>query len=57
MTAISKNLRKFREKNTKYQQKDIAELLGVKQSTYSTWESGECDVKVSIFLKLPHYCK
>lgn len=52
MTAISKNLRKFREKNTKYQQKDIAELLGIKQSTYSTWESGECDVKSEYIPKI-----
>ncbi|WP_035759890.1 helix-turn-helix domain-containing protein [Flavobacterium tegetincola] len=52
MTAISKNLRKFRERNTKYQQKDIAELLGIKQSTYSTWESGECDVKSEYIPKI-----
>lgn len=52
MTAISKNLRKFRERNTKYQQKDISELLGIKQSTYSTWESGECDVKSEFIPKI-----
>lgn len=52
MTAISKNLRKFRERNTKYQQKDISALLGIKQSTYSTWESGECDVKSEYIPKI-----
>jgi transcriptional regulator with XRE-family HTH domain len=52
MTTISKNLRKFRERNTSYQQKDISELLGVQQSTYSTWESGECDVKSEYIPKI-----
>ncbi len=45
MTTISNNLKKLREKNTSYKQKDVAEILGIKQNTYSTWESGECDVK------------
>lgn len=57
MTAISKNLRKFRERNTKYPQKDIAELLGIKQSTYSTWESGECDVKSEFIPKIASLLK
>ncbi len=52
MTTISKNLRKLREKNTNYMQKDIADLLGIKQSTYSTWESGENDVKSEYIPKL-----
>jgi transcriptional regulator with XRE-family HTH domain len=45
MTTISKKLRKIREANTQYNQKEVAELLGIKQNTYSTWESGESDVK------------
>lgn len=52
MTVISRNLRKYRQRNTKYQQKDIAELLGIQQSTYSTWESGECDVKSEYIPKI-----
>jgi transcriptional regulator with XRE-family HTH domain len=52
MTVISKNLRKIREKNTQYTQKDVAELLGIKQNTYSTWESGESDVKSEYIPKL-----
>ena len=52
MTVISKNLRRIREKNTQYSQKDVAELLGIKQNTYSTWESGESDVKREYIPKL-----
>lgn len=52
MTVISYNLKKIRESNTSLKQKDIAELLGVKQNTYSTWESGECDVKSEYLPKL-----
>ena len=52
MTTISKKLRKIRETNTKYNQKEVAELLGIKQNTYSTWESGESDVKSEYIPKL-----
>lgn len=52
MTTISRNLRRIRERNTNYNQKDVAELLGIKQNTYSTWESGECDVKSEYIPKL-----
>lgn len=52
MTAISYNLKKIRERITSFKQKDVAELLGVKQNTYSTWESGECDVKSEYLPKL-----
>ncbi len=52
MTTISNNLKKFRERNTKYGQKEVAELLGIKQNTYSTWESGECDVKSEYIPKI-----
>ena len=45
MTLISKNLKRIRENNTQHSQKDVAEFLGIKQNTYSTWESGETDVK------------
>jgi DNA-binding XRE family transcriptional regulator len=45
MTTISHNLKRLREKNTNYDQTQMAILLGVKQNTYSTWESGEVDVK------------
>jgi transcriptional regulator with XRE-family HTH domain len=45
MTTISRNLGKLRKNKTAYSQKEFAELLGIKQNTYSTWESGEADVK------------
>ncbi|PDS27071.1 helix-turn-helix domain-containing protein [Flavobacterium branchiophilum] len=52
MTTISKNLKKIREKKSNYSQREVAEILGVKQNTYSTWESGECDVKSEFLPKL-----
>lgn len=57
MTTISNNLRKFRERNTNLGQKEIAELLGIKQNTYSTWESGEVDVKSEYIPKLAEILK
>ena len=52
MTTISNNLKKLRERNTKYDQTQMAFLLGVKQNTYSTWESGETDVKSECIPKI-----
>lgn len=52
MTTISRNLKKLRESKTPYSQKDFAELLGIKQNTYSTWESGEADVKSEFVPKI-----
>lgn len=52
MTTISKNLKKLRESKTPYSQKEFAELIGVKQNTYSTWESGTADVKSEYIPKI-----
>jgi transcriptional regulator with XRE-family HTH domain len=52
MTTISKNLKKLREAKTPYLQNEFAELIGVKQSTYSTWESGSVDVKSEFIPKI-----
>ena len=52
MTTISNNLKKLRERNTPYNQKEFAELLGIKHNTYSTWESGNSDVKSEFILKI-----
>ncbi len=52
MTAVSKNLRKLREKNTTYGQSEMARLLEVKQSTYCNWESGVSDVKSEYLPKI-----
>ena len=52
MTTISKNLKKLRESKTPYSQKEFAELIGVKQNTYSTWESGTADVKSEFIPKI-----
>lgn len=52
MTTISRNLGKLRKNKTTYSQKEFAELLGIKQNTYSTWESGEADVKSEFIPKI-----
>ncbi|WP_395054065.1 helix-turn-helix domain-containing protein [Flavobacterium sp.] len=52
MTTISRNLRKFRESNTPFGQKEMALQLGVQQNTYCTWESGTSDVKSEYLPKL-----
>lgn len=52
MTTVSRNLKRLRENNTKYLQKDMADLLGIKPNTYSTWESGESDVKSEYIPKI-----
>ena len=52
MTTMSNNLKRLRENKTKYNQKEFAELLGVKQNTYSTWESGKSDVKSEFIPKI-----
>ncbi len=52
MTTISRNLGKLRKNKTAYSQKEFAELLGIKQNTYSTWESGEADVKSEYIPKI-----
>lgn len=49
---MSSNLKRLREKNTPYNQKEFAELLGIKQNTYSTWESGKSDVKSEFIPKI-----
>lgn len=57
MTTISHNLKRLREKNTKYDQTQMANLLGIKQNTYSTWESGETDVKSEYLPKIAELLK
>lgn len=52
MTTISKNLRKYREKNTRYGQAEMAKLLEINQSTYCNWESGLSDVKSEYLPKI-----
>lgn len=48
---ISKKLRQAR-KAAGYTQKDVYEWLGVGQSTFSAWETGQGEPSVEIFLKL-----
>ena len=39
MSILSKNLIKYRKLNKK-SQKEVSDLLGIEQATYSKWESG-----------------
>ena len=48
---ISKKLRQAR-RAAGYTQKDVYEWLGVGQSTFSAWETGQGEPSVEIFLKL-----
>ncbi len=57
MTTISKNLRKLREKNTNLSQSDVSDILGISQNTYSTWESGNADVKSEFIPKIAEILK
>jgi transcriptional regulator with XRE-family HTH domain len=57
MTTISRNLGRLRKNKTAYSQKEFAELLGIKQNTYSTWESGEADVKSEFIPKIAELLK
>ncbi len=52
MSIVAKNLRKIREQNSNYSQQQVADYLGIKQSTYSNWESGINDVKSDFIPKL-----
>ncbi len=52
-----KKFKKTTKKNTSYDQSEMALLLGVKQNTYSTWESGAVDVKSEYLPKIAELLK
>jgi DNA-binding XRE family transcriptional regulator len=41
---VSTNLKRLRQEKTHYSQQDVADQLGIKQSTYCNWESGKSDM-------------
>ncbi len=51
---LFQNIRNLREDNDKLQ-KELAEYLNVKQTTYSKYERGEINVPIEIFIKLADY--
>ena len=51
---IAKNLKGFRE-DRKITQKQLAEVLGVKHNTVSTWENGTNSIDVSLLMQICEY--
>ena len=51
---IAKNLKFFREER-KITQKQLAEVLGVKHNTISTWEKGTNSIDVSLLMQICEY--
>ena len=48
------NIRNLREDNDKTQ-KEVAEYLNIKQTTYSKYELGKINVPIDVFIKLADY--
>ena len=51
---VYKNIRNLREDNDKTQ-KEIADYLNVKQTTYSKYELGKINIPIDVFIKLADY--
>lgn len=51
---IYENIRNLREDSDKTQ-KELADYLNVKQTTYSKYELGKINVPVEVFIKLADY--
>lgn len=51
---IAKNLKLFREERN-VTQKQLAEVLGVKHNTVSTWENGTNSIDVSLLMQICEY--
>lgn len=51
---IYENIRNLREDSDKTQ-KELADYLNVKQTTYSKYELGKINIPVEIFIKLADY--
>ena len=51
---IYENIRNLREDNDKTQ-KELADYLNIKQTTYSKYELGKINIPVEVFVKLADY--
>lgn len=51
---VYENIRNLREDNDKTQ-KQIADYLNIKQTTYSKYELGKVNIPVEVFIKLADY--
>lgn len=47
---IARNLKKLRE-TARYTQEDVAQILGIKRSAYSNYESGDREVPIDVIEK------
>lgn len=52
---IYENIRNLREDSDKTQ-KELADYLNVKQTTYSKYELGKINIPVEVYIKLADYC-
>ena len=48
------NIRNLREDNDKTQ-KELADYLNIKQTTYSKYERGKINIPIDVFIKLADY--
>ncbi|MBD5484529.1 MAG: helix-turn-helix transcriptional regulator [Lachnospiraceae bacterium] len=51
---IFPNIRNLREDNDK-KQRDLADYLNIKQTTYSKYELGKINIPIEVFIKLADY--
>lgn len=51
---VYENIRNLREDNDKTQ-KEIADYLNVKKTTYSKYELGKINIPIDVFIKLADY--
>ena len=51
---LFENIRNLREDNDK-KQKELAENLNIKQTTYSKYELGKINIPIEVFIKLADY--
>jgi len=51
---VYENIRNLREDNDKTQ-KELADYLNVKQTTYSKYELGKINIPIDVFIKLADY--
>lgn len=54
LIMIHNNIRNLREDNDKLQ-RELAEYLNVKQTTYSKYELGKINIPIEIYIKLADY--
>jgi len=54
LIMVYENIRNLREDNDKTQ-KEIADYLNIKQTTYSKYELGKINIPIEVFIRLADY--